>query len=265
MLARRPRRVSTWLRPDGTYDRRMSLGARLSELFRRRRDETDPLEELEASYQAQAALLQQSRRGVADVVTARKRVEVQARSLEAAAERLRAEAQQAVDAGREQVAREALTRRAAVLQQAAALQPDLDRLRDQEDRLQAQVGRLEAKVEAFRAQKETLKATHSAAEAHTRIGEAYAGIAEEGTDVTLALIRARERTEQMQARADAVEQLGSTDAALAWESAGEAAERRLAQLAGADDATDVEAELARLRAGRPSGGISAGPTAEEAR
>jgi phage shock protein A len=242
----------------------MSLGKRLSELFSRRgRDDGDPLAALEASYETQAAHLQQSRRGVADVVTARKRVELQVRSLETAAERLRAEAQAAVDGGREDAARQALVRRAGLLEQAAALHPDLDRLADQEARLQAQVQRLEAKVEAFRTQKETLKATHSAAEAHHRIGQAWAGVSEESADVGLALSRARERTEVVQARADALDQLAGGDAAaLPWETAGESAERRLAGLA-ADDG--VDAEIARMRGGGPAGsGRPAGPSAERA-
>jgi phage shock protein A len=187
---------------------------------------------------------------VADVVTARKRVELQVRALEHRAGEMHAEAERQMAAGREDAARDALQRRAAVLEQAAALQPDLDRLLEQERRLQAQVDRLEVKVEAFRSQKETLKAGYSAAEAHTRIGEAWAGISEEGADVGLALQRARERTEAMQARADAAEQLAGRDApALPWETAGESAERQLAAMTAGDPGSDVEAELARLRGG----------------
>lgn len=229
----------------------MSLGARLSQLLGRRRRgaEDDPMQALDASWEAQAALLQQSRRGVADVVTARKRVELQVRGLRHRAEQLHVQAQAEVTAGREDAARELLVQRAGLEQQAAALQPDLDRLTEQETRLQAQVQRLEAKVEAFRVQKETLQAGYSAAEAHARIGEAYAGMAEESADVGLALERARTRTEQMQARADAAEQLGAAGAAaLPWESPGEQAERRLAELS----ASGVDEELARLRAGGPS-------------
>jgi phage shock protein A len=229
----------------------MSLGTRLSDLLARRRRGPDPLEQLDAAYEEQAEALRQSRRGVADVVTARKRVELQARSLEGGAARLRDEAQAEVDAGREDAARALLSRRGDLLAQAAALQPDLERLRQQESRLQAQVQRLEAKVDAFRAQRETLKATHSAAEAHTRISEAWAGVSEESADVGLALRRARDRTEALQARADALDALAAPDAAaLPGETAGESAERRLAALAG----DGVEDELARLRRSGPAGG-----------
>jgi phage shock protein A len=222
----------------------MSLGRRLSELLGRRRADDDPLAALETAYRSQAEHLQASRRGVADVVTAARRVELQVRGLEQSARQLHAQAQTAVDAGREDEARALLSRRAALLEQAAALQPDLDRLRAQEERLTAQVQRLEAKVEAFRAQKEAVSAGASAAEAHLRIGEAFAGVAEEGDDVGLALARARQRTDALQARADAVEALAAGGAAaLPWQTPGERSEQELAAL----QADGVEAELARLR------------------
>ena len=224
----------------------MSLGTRLSELFGRRAERDDPTQALEESLQAQTALLQQSRRGVADVVTSRKRVELQLRKLQDEAARLTAEAQSAVDAGREDDARDLLVRRAGVQEQSALLEPDAARLREQESRLQAQVQRLEAKVEAFRSQHETLKAAHDAAAAHVRIVEAQAGLTEESTDVALALQRARDRTESLQARADAAEELTRSDAAaLPWETAGESAQRRMAALAAGDGG--VEDELARMR------------------
>ena len=225
----------------------MSLGTRLSEIFgRKRANPDDPTQVLDDSLQAQTALLQQSRRGVADVVTSRKRVELQLRKLTDEADRLTVQAQSAVDAGQDDVARDLLVRRAGVLEQSALLEPDAARLHDQESRLQAQVQRLEAKVEAFRSQHETLKAAHSAAEAHVRIVEAQAGLTEESTDVALALQRARDRTEALQARADAAEELTRSDAAaLPWESAGESAQRRMTALSA--EAGGVDAELARMR------------------
>jgi phage shock protein A len=224
----------------------MSLGARLSELFGRTRAPEDPTRALEESLRAQTALLQQSRRGVADVVTSRKRVELQLRKLQdeagpahrrgAGGGRRRSRGRRARPAGAP----------AGVLEQSALLEPDAARLREQESRLQAQVQRLEAKVEAFRSQHETLKASHSAAEAHVRIVEAQAGLTEESTDVALALQRARDRTEALQARADAAEELTRSDAAaLPWESAGESAQRRMTALSA--ESGGVEDELARMR------------------
>lgn len=233
----------------------MSLGQRLSALFRSRQaSDDDPRAALDASYEAQRDLLAQSRRGAADVATSRKRVELQLRQLQLGADRLEEQAQAAVDRSDEGAAREALVRRSALTVQAGELGPDLDRLAEQESRLTVQVQRLEAKVEAFRTQKETLTASYTAAEAHGRIGEAYAGISEELDDVGLAVGRMRERTEAMQARADAVESLAAPGGALPWESAGDRSQRELAAMAAGDD---VEQELARLRSGR----LAAGPAA----
>ena len=61
--------------------------------------------------------------------------------------------------------------------------------------------RCSAKVEAFRSQKEVIKAQYSAAEAQVRIGEAATGIGEQMADIGLAIQRAKDKTEQMQARA----------------------------------------------------------------
>jgi phage shock protein A len=137
-----------------------------------------------------------------------------------------------------------------VLDQAGQLEPDAARMLEQEQRLQIQVQRLEAKVDAFRSQRESLKAAHSAAEAHLRITRAQSGLSEAGVDVGFALQRARERTEALQARADAASELASGEsAALPWESAGESAQRRVAAMsaeAGLDD------ELARMRNARSS-------------
>lgn len=240
----------------------MSLGKRLSALFRGDRADDDPRAALDASYESQSALLQTSRRGVADVATARRRVELQLRTLQHNADQLHAQAQTAMDAGDEPTARDALVRRSALTAQAAELGPQLDRLTEQESRLTVQVQRLEAKVEAFRSQKETLKASYSAAEAQTKIGEAYAGISEELGDVGLAVERARDRTEQMQARADAVDELMQGGGAVPGETQGEAAQRQLAAMATTDD---VEGELARLRRPALGSGATSAARPEEAR
>src|SRR5437899_12282511 len=81
----------------------------------------DPRETLDYSYEKQLELLTKVRRGVADVATSRKRLELQMQQLQGSADKLGTQAQQAVTAGRDDLAREALTRRAAVNQQIADL------------------------------------------------------------------------------------------------------------------------------------------------
>ena len=69
----------------------------------------DPRETLDLSYEKQLEQLQQVRRGVADVATARKRIELQAQQLQSTATKLQDQARQALAQNREDLAREALT------------------------------------------------------------------------------------------------------------------------------------------------------------
>lgn len=126
-------------------------------------------------------------RGVADVATSRKRLELQINQLQQSGGKLEGQAQQALAAGREDLAREALARCIAVASQITDLEGQQASLRDQEEQLALATERLEAKVDAFRTRKETIKATYTAAEAQTRMTEAVTGIGEEMGDVGLAM------------------------------------------------------------------------------
>ena len=167
----------------------------------------DPRETLDYSYQKQLELLQNVRRGVADVATSRKRVELQANKMSAEVDRLQSAAQRALESNREDLAREALTRKAGLQEQLSDLQAQHAQLQGEEEKLVRASSRLQAKVDAFRTRKETIKATYSAAEAQTRINEAFTGISEEMNDVGLAIQRAEDKTLQLQARASAVDEL----------------------------------------------------------
>jgi len=167
----------------------------------------DPRETLDYSYERQLDLLRKVRRGVADVATSRKRVELQAQQMNGEVEKLQSSAQRALEANREDLAREALTRKAGLHQQLADLQTQHALLQGEEEKLVRASTRLQAKVDAFRTRKETIKATYSAAEAQTRINEAFSGISEEMGDVGMAIQRAEDKTLQMQARASAVDEL----------------------------------------------------------
>jgi phage shock protein A len=167
----------------------------------------DPNEALDFAYQKQLESLQQVRRNVADVLTAEKRLELQEAQLKQSADKLQAQAQQALQQGREDLARLALTRAQAAQAQIAGLDQQIQQMKDQEQKLEVTAQKLQAKVEAFRTQKETIKAQYSAAQASTKIGEAVTGISEQMADVSLMVDRAQEKTTQMQARAAAIDQL----------------------------------------------------------
>src|SRR5919198_1613649 len=211
----------------------------------------DPRETLDYSYQKQLELLQKVRRGVADVATSRKRLELQLNQLEGQSAKLEDQGKKALALGREDLAREALSRRAALQQQVTDLEGQHQTLQGEEEKLTLAAQRLQAKVDAFRTKKETIKATYTAAQAQTRIGEAFSGISEEMGDVGLAIQRAEDKTAQLQARAGAVDELIASGALedVTSEPGGDI-QRQLDQLsAGAS----VDAELARLKAELGSG------------
>ncbi len=167
----------------------------------------DPGETLDYSYEKQLELLQNVKRGLADVVTAKKRLQLQQAQLEQSVVKLDGQAHEAVAAGSEDLARTALERKSAIQQQLQGLDAQVQQLQAQQDKLVASEQQLQAKVEAFRSQKEVIKAQYSAAEAQVKIGEAATGIGEQMADTGLAIQRAKDKTEQMQARAGAMDEL----------------------------------------------------------
>ncbi len=236
--------------------------SRISTIFRAKTDKAldkleDPRETLDYSYQRQLELLQKVRRGVADVATSRKRVELQATQLNTQADKLTQQAQKALEVGREDLAREALTRRSGLQQQIGDLQTQHAQLQGEEEKLTRASQRLQAKVDAFRTRKETIKATYSAAEAQTRINEAFSGISEEMGDVGLAIQRAEDKTQQMQARAGAIDELlasGALD-----DPTGTAKDDITLELEQLASTSEVEDELSRMKAS-----LGAGPAAPQA-
>ena len=143
----------------------------------------DPREALDYSYERQLEMLQRVRRGVADVATSRKRVELQVSQLERNAAKLVRQVQDALEAGREDVAGDAQTRAAAVQEQLSEMRQQLVALRGEEERLTAASQRLQAKVDAFRTRKETIKASYTADEASRRVRAAFADIGEDAGDL----------------------------------------------------------------------------------
>ncbi|MBB5933408.1 phage shock protein A [Streptomyces zagrosensis] len=207
----------------------------------------DPRETLDYSYQKQLELLQKVRRGVADVATSRKRLELQLNQLQGQSSKLEDQGRKALALGREDLAREALSRRAALQQQVTDLETQHRTLQGEEEKLTLASQRLQAKVDAFRTKKETIKATYTAAQAQTRIGEAFSGISEEMGDVGMAIQRAEDKTAQLQARAGAIDELLASGA-LDDQSGLAAKDDIAAELDRISGGTDVEIELQRMKA-----------------
>jgi phage shock protein A len=239
----------------------MSMWQRISLIFRSKANKAldkaeDPRETLDYSYQRQLDLLAKVRRGVADVATSRKRVELQVNQLTAQSDKLQKQAEQAISMNREDLAREALTRKSGLTTQIADLKAQQAQLQGEEEKLTLAQQRLSAKVESFRTRKETIKATYTAAEAQTKINEAMSGIGEEMGDVGMAIQRAEDKTAQMQARAGAIDELiasGALEDASSLNQGDDIAR----ELEAMSSQSDVEAELAKLKAGQQPEAIEA--------
>jgi phage shock protein A len=190
----------------------MSVMKRVSLIFRAKANKAldkfeDPRETLDYSYQQQVEMLTRVRRGVADVATSRKRVELQMNQLQKQVQTKEGQARTALGQGREDLARAALEQKAGLQAQYQSLQQQYQGLQEQEEKLTLASQRLQTQVDAFRTRKETIKATYTAAEAQTRINEAFSGISEEMGDIGMAIQRAEDKTAQMQARAGAIDEL----------------------------------------------------------
>src|SRR3954453_1532611 len=237
----------------------MGLWQRFSMIFKAKASKAldraeDPRQTLDYSYERQLEMLTKVRRGVADVATSRKRVEMQITQLETQSSKLTGQAQKAIEVGREDLAREALTRKSGLNGQLIDLKEQHAQLQGEEEKLTRASQQLQAKVDAFRTRKETIKATYTAAEAQTKINEAFSGISTEMGDVGQAIQRAEDKTAQMQARAGAIDELlasGARDDQLGL--AKDDIQSELDRLSGG---TDVELELQRMKAELAGGSSS---------
>ncbi|MDI3486115.1 MAG: phage shock protein [Methanolobus sp.] len=204
----------------------------------------DPRETLDYSYEKQLEMLQDVKRGVAEVATSKKRLQLQRSKLQQNLEKLDSQAREAIKADREDLARLALERKTTLNTQIQGLDQQIEDLEKEQEKLVAAEKRLSTKVEVFRTKKETIKAQYSAAEAQVKINESVSGISEEMADVGLAIERAENKTENMKARASALDELIDTGTLDDLTSSGDDIDRELAKI---NSATTVDLELEKLK------------------
>jgi phage shock protein A len=224
------------------------IKAKISKLLDRAED---PAETLEYSYQKQIELLQNVKKGIADVVTSKKRLQLQEQKLRDQVVKLDTQARQALAAGNEDLARTALERKNVAQTELQSLDSQIAQLEQQQEQMTASEQKLRAKIEQFRSKKEVIK-----------------GVGEEMADVGLAMQRALDKTENMRARADAVQELeaaGTFEDLTQLGSGEDDIDRQLRELSST---SEVDSELAKMKAelgsGSPSsaGELGAGAPAE---
>jgi phage shock protein A len=204
-----------------------------------------PDEMLDLSYEQMLDQITQVRRGLVEIAASRKRIELQEQQFQHTVDHLQDQAKAALAQGREDLAREALSRKAAAQAQIDAMEPQHEQLVEEEEKLGNTLDALQKRVNNFRTQKEVLKAQYTAAQAETSVGESAAGISQTFGDSGAELQRTEDKIAQMQARAGAVDELLASGV---LEDVGGDTDDIQKELDEAGTAAGVDQELAALKA-----------------
>jgi phage shock protein A len=167
----------------------------------------NPNEMLDYSYEQMLDHITQVRRALVDITASKKRLELQQQQLQHSVDHLQDQAKAALAQGREDLAREALSRKAAAQQQIDEMSGEHDQLNDEEQKMTQTLGVLQQRVNDFRTKKEVMKAQYTAASAESSVNEEAAGISRSFGDSGAALQRAQDKIALMQARASATDEL----------------------------------------------------------
>ncbi len=241
----------------------MGFFSRLANFFKMRANAAldkaeDPGQVMDYSYQKQLEQLQNLKRSIAEVVTNEKRLEMQQSQLQQQLNKLDQQAMQALQAGREDLARMALQRKETIVAQLSTYEQQLAQLREQEQRLITMERTISARIETFRTQKEMVKAQYGAAQAQVKINEAVTGISEEMSEMNLAMQRAQDKVLNMQARANAmdtlIEQGTLGDQGLLGAGSSDPLERELRQISSQQN---IEDQLRAMKQQMQLGGANA--------
>jgi phage shock protein A len=226
----------------------MGLTNRLSTVIKQKVNQLldryeDPRQALDYSHVKQTEMLNKLRRDIAEVVTSKKRLEMQKAKLWDNIRTLDEQARRSIEVDREDLAKLALERKNANLLQVQGLEKQIAEMQNEQEKLEQTEKRLSAKVEEFKSKKEVIKAQYSAAEAQVRIKESVSGISEEMTDVSMN--RAEDKTEKMKAKAQALDEMINSGVLTDYTSNKDDIEKELEKITVNGS---VEEELAKLKA-----------------
>ena len=204
-----------------------------------------PDEMLDLSYEQMLDQITKVRQALVTIAASRKQIELQEQQLQNSVDHLQEQAKMALSLGKEDLAREALSRKAAAQAQIDPMEAQHQQLAEQEEKLGQTLQALQQRVNAFRSQKEVLKAQYTAASAMTSVDESVAGISSTLGDSGAALQRAQDKIATMQARAGALDELLQSGV---LEDVGGGTDDIQKELDEAGTAADVDNELAALKA-----------------
>jgi phage shock protein A len=204
-----------------------------------------PDEMLDLSYDQMLDQITQVRRGLVSIAASRKQIELQEQQLQHSVDHLQDQARAALSQGNEDLAKEALSRKAAAQGQIDDMEAQHQQLTEQEEKLEQTLDSLQKRVNNFRTQKEVLKAQYAAAQAQSSVSESAAGISQTLGDPGTEIQRAQDKIANMQARAGAVDELLQSGV---LEDVGGQTDDIQAELDEAGTQAQVNKELAALKA-----------------
>jgi len=204
-----------------------------------------PDEMLDLSYEQMLDQITKVKQGLVAIAASRKQIELQEQQLQHTVDHLQDQAKAALAQGREDLAREALSRKAAAQGQIDGLEPQHQQLVEEEGKLGQTLQALQQRVNNFRSQKEVLKAQYTAAAASASVNEDVAGISSTLGDSGAALQRAQDKIATMQARAGALDELLQSGV---LEDVGGDTDDIQQELDEAGTSADVDHELAAMKA-----------------
>ena len=204
-----------------------------------------PDEMLDLSYEQMLDQITKVRQALVTIAASRKRIELQEQQLQNSVDHLQEQAKTALSLGKEDLAREALSRKATAQAQINDMEAQHEQLAEQEEKLGQTLQALQQRVNTFRTQKEVLKAQYAAASASASVNEDVAGISSTLGDSGAALQRAQDKIATMQARAGALDELLQSGV---LEDVGGSTDDIQQELDEAGANADVDRELAALKA-----------------
>lgn len=166
----------------------------------------NPNETLDLSYKMLDGL-QEVKAHLADVVTEQKRLESKVAEVQKDMAQRDEEAAAALKLGKEDLARAALGKKQDDKQRLAELQASLTHISEQVEKLKVTEQKFQDRLDKFRDEKEIAKASYTAAKAQTQVNASLTGASKAFGGVGQAMQRTKDKTEQMQARSEAVDQL----------------------------------------------------------
>jgi phage shock protein A len=209
-----------------------------------------PDEMIDLSYEKMLDQLTQVRRALVDIAASRKQIELQEQQLQHSVNHLQDQAKEAIVQGKDDLSKEALSRKAAAQAQIDAMEPQRQQLAEQEQQLEQTLAALQKKLNDFRTQKEVMKAQYTAAKAVSSVNESAAGISNTFSDSGEMLQRAQDKIAAMQAHAGAVDELLQSGV---LEDVGGGTDDIQKDLDEAGSAAEVDKEFAALKAEVGSG------------